>query len=198
MNFPICIPQWKLWHWLAFCTVSLTTYSLLTFSIDTSAAPDISDQQHTHISVSYETHIHAHVCTCVDFSLFITKWPKQYGTLSLSHACHSAWWHKQDQCAAQMTLPFCSFLLSISSAFPSSLFWMVPTQLVIHNQKFCKSWKTIVIIHPQGKSESLLLSSNNLLSSVPASCSTKSLLSNMPETSAGPKLSCYSRPYLCI
>lgn len=91
-----------------------------------------------------------------------------------------------------MTLPFCSFLLSISSAFPLSLFWMVPTQLVIHNQKFCKSWKTIVIIHSQSKSESLLLSLNNLLSSVPASCSTKSLLSNMPETSAGPKPSCYS------
>jgi len=98
----------------------------------------------------------------------------------------------------KMTLLFCSFLLSISSAFSSSLFWMIPTQLVLHDQKFCKSWKTIVIIHPQGKSETLLLSLNNLLSSVPASYSTKSLLSNTMETSAGPKPSCYSRPHLCI
>lgn len=174
--------------------MSLTTYSLLTFSLDTSAAPDISDRQHPHVSVSYETHTHTHTCA------LLSLLPNGHSSRVHYH-CHMLVTLLDDtnrtKCC-KMTLPFCSFLLSISSAFPSSLFWMVPTQLVLHDQKFCKSWKTIVIIHPQGKSGLLLLSLNNLLSSVPASYSTKSLLSNMPETSAGPKPSCYSRPYLCI
>jgi hypothetical protein len=69
VNFPICVPTWELWNWWAFCTLSMPTYSLFTFTIDTSAASDISDQQHTYVSVSYHTHTHTHTCALLFVSL---------------------------------------------------------------------------------------------------------------------------------
>jgi len=126
------------------------------------------------------THANTHVHLCLFLSLYYQMATAVWYTITVICLSLCLMTQTRAMCCA-MTLPICSFLLSISSAFPSSLFWMVPTQLVLHNQKFYKNWKTIVIIHPQGKSESLLLSSNNFPSLVPESCSTKSLLSNMLE-----------------
>lgn len=63
----------------------MTTYSLLTFSLDTSTAPDISDQQHTHVSVSYETHTRKYTCALVFVSLSVL--PNGHSSMVHYH-CH--------------------------------------------------------------------------------------------------------------
>lgn len=85
-----------------------------------------------------------------------------------------------------------SFLVfSISFLFT---LMVLPTQSMLHGQKFCQSWRVIIIIHPQGKEgvyqyHCFHLCLDSSLLSVPAR-STNTSLSNMSEIVVGSTPAC--------
>jgi type IV secretory pathway VirB2 component (pilin) len=79
----------------------------------------------------------AHTWVSVCFCLFITVWSQQCGVLtSLSHAFQ--------QYLTTQTGQLCCALISLL------LILMLPTQWLLDEQKFCKSWRIVIIIHLQG------------------------------------------------
>jgi hypothetical protein len=61
--------EWEVWHWVAFWTISHTTYSFFSSPLYTSVAADLSFHSHPHVDYNG---------FCFGFTVFITISTQQY------------------------------------------------------------------------------------------------------------------------